>query len=54
MRVDYPSLEILHARARRQRAEAVYRLLIVPVVRLFQKHPARAASHSVPLRRRLA
>ena len=27
MRIDYPDLEILHARARRERAEGMYRLI---------------------------
>ena len=50
MRIDYPEMEVLYARARRERAEAVYRILIAPVVRLFHKRPA----HTVPLRSRLA
>jgi len=37
MRIDYPALEVLHARARRERAQAVHRLLIAPVVRFFTK-----------------
>jgi hypothetical protein len=37
MRIDYPELEVLTARARRERAEAVYTLLIAPVVRLFTR-----------------
>ncbi|HWI35092.1 MAG TPA: hypothetical protein VNU64_01460 [Burkholderiales bacterium] len=53
MRIDYPSLEILHARARRERAEMVYRLLIAPVIRLLKKRPA-AAVTAAPLRSRLA
>jgi hypothetical protein len=53
MRIDYPDLEALHAQARRQRAEAVYRLLIAPVVRLLKKRPAPVA-HTAPLRSRLA
>jgi hypothetical protein len=50
MRIDYPDFVVLHARARRERAEAVYRLLITPVVRLFHRQPAPSA----PLRTRLA
>jgi hypothetical protein len=57
MRIDYPSLEILHARARRERAQAMYELLIAPIVRLFHKRSAsaeRPALRSAPLRSRLA
>ena len=36
MRIDYPQLEILHARARRERAQAVYRLFIIPIKSLFR------------------
>jgi hypothetical protein len=39
MRIDHPELEVLHARARRERAEAVYALLIAPLVRLFTRRP---------------
>ena len=53
MRIDYPSLEILHARARRERAEMIYRLLIAPVVRLLKRRPA-PALRTAPLRSRLA
>lgn len=53
MRIDYPSLEIMHAQARRERAEMIYRLLIAPVVRLLKKRPAPAV-HAAPLRSRLA
>ena len=49
MRIDHRSLQALHAKARRERAEAVYRLLIAPVVRFFSSKPA-----SAPLRSRLA
>ena len=31
MRIDYPQLEALHAKARRERAQVVYRLLIMPI-----------------------
>ena len=51
MRIDYPDLEVLHARARRERAEMVWRLLIAPVVRFFSSKPA--PKHA-PLRSRLA
>jgi hypothetical protein len=50
MRIDYPDRAALHARARRERAEMVWRLLIAPVLRAFQKRPAAAVS----LRSRLA
>ena len=54
MRIDYPSLEILRARARRERAQAIYELLVAPVVRLLQKRPVRPTVRSAPLRSRLA
>ena len=47
MRADHL---MVHAKARRERADAVYRVLIAPLVRLFHKRPAPA----VPLRARLA
>ena len=53
MRVDHLPLEVLHARARRKRAETVWQLLIAPVLRLFQKHDKPAAP-AMPLRGRLA
>jgi len=53
MRIDYPSLEVLHARARRERAEMVYRLLIAPVIRFFHKSE-KPAVRAVPLHGRLA
>ena len=49
MRIDHRTLEALHQQARRERAQAVHRLLVAPVIRFFQKRPA-----SVPLRSRLA
>jgi len=36
MRVDLPQYEVIHARARRERAEAVYALVIVPIARFFR------------------
>ena len=53
MRIDYPSIEIMHAQARRERAEMIYRVLIAPVVRLVAKRRAPAVD-TVPLRSRLA
>ena len=51
MRVDHLSLEALHHQARRERAEAVYRLIISPVVRFFARP---AAQPKAALRSRLA
>jgi hypothetical protein len=52
MRIDYPELEVITARARRERAEAVYTLLVAPVVRLFSRRPRvatpRNATRHVP------
>ena len=38
MRIDYVERQALYARARRERAEAIYRVLIAPLVRLFSRH----------------
>jgi hypothetical protein len=40
MRIDFPELEQMHAKARRERAEAVYRLIIVPIQRFFTRRHA--------------
>ena len=53
MRVDFPAYAELHARARRERAEAIYRLLVVPAIRWFTAKPAPRAK-SAPLHSRLA
>ena len=53
MRVDRMELEMVHLRARRERAEAVYRLVIAPVIRYFT-HKRPAAPRHAPLRSRLA
>lgn len=53
MRIDYPSLEVLHARARRERAEMMYRLLIAPLLRFFHGSE-KPAVRTVPLHGRLA
>jgi hypothetical protein len=39
MRIDYPELEHLHAQARRERAQAVYRYIVQPVIRFFSHAP---------------
>ena len=42
MKIDYSVIPALHAAARRERAQAVHRLLIAPVLALFaQRPPAR-------------
>ena len=43
MRIDYPQFEVLHARARRERAEAIHRLIIAPIISLFT--PPRPKAH---------
>ncbi len=42
MRFDYPTLETLNARARRERAQAVHQLIIVPLARFFAGLKAQA------------
>ena len=37
MRVDYVERQAIYAKAHRERAEAVYTLLIAPLVRLFKR-----------------
>ena len=48
MTIDYTILDRIHARARRERAEAVYRLIVAPavatLVRFFEL-PHAARSH---------
>lgn len=46
MRIDYVALEVRYAKARRARAEAVYQLLIAPIVRLFKPSAARPVLRS--------
>ena len=57
MRIDHPTLDALHARARRERAQAVSQMLVVPLIRfvqrIFQARPA-PARRTAPLRSRLA
>ena len=42
MRLDFPELEVLNAKARRERAEAIYTFVIAPIARLFAP---RAGAH---------
>ena len=53
MRIDYATLEKLQLAARRERAQAVYRLLIKPLIALFAVRPARRRplQHTRMLRR---
>jgi len=37
MRFDYPDLEVLVARAHRERSEAVHRLIVAPLAQLVAK-----------------
>jgi hypothetical protein len=41
MRVDFPELEALNAKARRERAEAIYTLVIAPIAKLLGHKAAR-------------
>ena len=48
MRYDFSYIEALHAKARRERSEAIYEMLIAPLVGLLtraktQKRPTHAA-----------
>ncbi len=44
MRLDFPELEALNAKARRERAEAIYTLVIAPIAKLFGHKAARHES----------
>jgi len=46
MRLDFPELEALNARARRERAEAIYTFVIAPIARLFAPKSAHRASRA--------
>jgi hypothetical protein len=51
MRLDFPELEARNARARRERAEALYTLVIAPIAKLFAH---KAARHETADARRVA
>jgi len=42
MRMDYVERQALYARARRERAEAIYTVLIAPLVRFFKRTTVRS------------
>ena len=42
MRIDFVERQAAYARARRERAEAIYTILIAPLVRLFKRSTARS------------
>ena len=48
MRIDYVERQAIYARARRERAEAIYAVLIAPLVRLFHRRtrPATTGRHA--------
>jgi hypothetical protein len=49
MRIDFPDLEALNAKARRERAEAIYDLVVAPIAKLFThnapRHRVRRGAH---------
>jgi hypothetical protein len=45
MRIDHSQLEQLHARARRERAKAIYELILVPIARFFTHAPRTHRTH---------
>jgi hypothetical protein len=54
MRIVHPPIEVLYARARRERAEAIHQLVIVPIARLFRRKTGKPAPRTVHLRSRPA
>jgi hypothetical protein len=54
MRIDFPQFEALHARARRERAEAIYQLIVLPIARFFTHAPRAHIAHQGPKRRAAA
>ena len=52
MRLDFPELEALNAKARRERAEALYTFVIAPIAKLFAhkagNRPGRAKHRHLP------
>ncbi|HUQ75179.1 MAG TPA: hypothetical protein VM183_10665 [Burkholderiales bacterium] len=47
MRIDHSNLEQLNAQARRERAQAIYELIIVPIMKFFAHAPR---THRTPAR----
>jgi hypothetical protein len=54
MRIDYSNLEQLNAQARRERAQAIYELIIVPIAKFFSHAPRTHRPHPRPHRRAAA
>ncbi len=48
MRYDFSYLQALQAKARRERSEAMYEMLISPLVALFTRRPAKKEMHHAP------
>jgi hypothetical protein len=40
MRIDFASIQALQARARRERSEAIYRMLVAPLIALLKRPTA--------------
>ena len=41
MKIDYTALPVLYAAARRERAQAIHRLIVAPVIAFFARPPLR-------------
>ena len=48
MRYDFAYIQALQSRARRERSEAIYEMLIAPLVALFTRRPARKELQHAP------
>jgi len=48
MRIDFAYMQALQAKARRERSEAIYRMLIAPLVALFTRRSARKELQHAP------
>jgi hypothetical protein len=45
MRYDFTYVQALQAKARRERSEAIYEMLIAPLIALFTRKPAKKELH---------
>ena len=48
MRYDFTYIQALQAKARRERSEAIYEMLIAPLIALFTRKPAKKKLHHAP------